>query len=829
MQAAKQRNTRTISSRLRRIVLTSTATLLALWLVLSGYLFYNAGMELALSQGNEEVLTPAAVALASVMEERSATIAYLEEPDEHEEELGEARAQADKHMEEILGTLDSLKPYVEEPVKKRVTELDEGFDDITQIREQVNLGQATRQDVFTRYNALTEAGADLFDTQSRHGRIPEIIGPGSSATYMFRTVDQLSQADAYLSRSFDNGELTRSEQREFTRLVGSYRGFLDAITEYMGPEESERLTELRNSDDFATLTDLQDEIVERDVTASTDPVTGDSEEDLAMPVSEEEWNEVYTPVRAELVDLGKSQALYAGDLQHESAIDSLILAITGSLTVAVVTVGAFVIARRSSRRLVGRLHLLRDGAQELSDEGLPDLMRRLREHESVDTSEEHRDLASQQQDDEIGQVATSFDAAHRTAVDAVVRQTELRQGVNRVFLNIAHRTQTLVHRQLRLLDKLERQQEDPEQLTELFKLDHLATRSRRNAENLLILGGEAPGRTWHRPMPLIDVLRGAISESGDYSRVQREHIAPVALKGPAVADVIHLVAELVDNATTFSPPHTHVQLRSEQVPNGVAVEIEDRGLGMQEEEFTSANELLADPPEFDVMRLNEKMRLGLFVVSQLAQRHHIKVWLRSSPYGGVQAIVLLPSELISGDALPLPSGEEDDSEPASTRGGTTLTAVPASSRDASPSPNGSDGAARPAPTPERSTTTTGSDNPLPRRSPDTGGQAADGEHESSDSYTPSGLPRRGTPRKGAETTTTEDGRPSLPKRAPQENLAPQLYDEPSDSTSSPAASETAEDEDRSTKLRHNMAAFQRGTRRGREEGQQRSNDTEKET
>ncbi|WP_285762094.1 sensor histidine kinase, partial [Nocardiopsis ansamitocini] len=285
------------------------------------------------------------------------------------------------------------------------------------------------------------------------------------------------------------------------------------------------------------------------------------------------------------------------------------------------------------------------GTQELADRRLPALIDRLGRNEPVDLHTEVPDLDVA--NDEIGEVAQSFNAAQRTAVQAAIQQAQLREGVNRVFLNIAHRSQTLVHRQLRLLDKLEREQEDPDQLTDLFKLDHLATRSRRNAENLLILGGQSPGRTWHHPMPLMDVLRGAISESGDYTRVKRQQIARVNLTSTAVADVIHLVAELVDNATTFSPPHTHVHLKSEQVPNGVTIEIEDRGLGMKPDEFTTANHLLTTPPEFDVMRLNDKMRLGLFVVSHLAQRHNIKVRLRASPYGGVQAIVLLPTTLIT--------------------------------------------------------------------------------------------------------------------------------------------------------------------------------------
>ena len=460
--------------------------------------------------------------------------------------------------------------------------------------------------------------------------------------------------------------------------------------------------------------------------------------------------------------------------------------------------------------------------------------------ERVDTSTTLPELEAG--DDEIGDVAQAFNTAQRAAIEEAVQQTELRQGVNRVFLNIAHRSQTLVHRQLRLLDKMEREQEDPDQLAQLFKLDHLATRSRRNAENLLILGGEAPGRTWHRPMPLIDVLRGAISESGDYTRVKRERIARVNLNGPAVADVIHLVAELVDNAAMFSPPHTHVRLSSEDVPNGVTIEIEDRGLGMTEGEFTSANSLLADPPEFDVMRLNEKMRLGLFVVSHLAHRHGIRVHLRPSPYGGVQAIVLLPQELISGDRTPLPAAEEtgdiwevreivDRTPDAALKAGRSgksgkpvLTSVSTTPQDEEP--GGADEAEQPsAPAPEESPESDLLSTP-----------AADDDRPA--------LPVRNsrisavpdTPAKEPKTTETVEaggGRPALPKRRPHENLAPQLATEPSETGSTgPAAGGTSSEStldgtERLARLRRNMSAFQQGTDRGRREGKHNTNDTDK--
>jgi hypothetical protein len=231
----------------------------------------------------------------------------------------------------------------------------------------------------------------------------------------------------------------------------------------------------------------------------------------------------------------------------------------------------------------------------------------------------------------------------RTAIGVAVEQAELRRGVRDVFLNLARRTQALVHRQLTVLDGMERRVTDPDDLDDLFRVDHLATRMRRNAENLIVLSGAVPGRGWRNPVPLVDVVRGAMAEVEDYARVTVLPVGPAALVGRAVGDVIHLLAELVENATSFSPPETAVQVGGQKVAKGYAIEVEDRGLGMSEEDLDAANEQLVNPPEFN---LSSTARLGLYVVGRLAQRHGIRVRLRDSPYGGTTAIVLIPSHLI---------------------------------------------------------------------------------------------------------------------------------------------------------------------------------------
>jgi hypothetical protein len=219
-----------------------------------------------------------------------------------------------------------------------------------------------------------------------------------------------------------------------------------------------------------------------------------------------------------------------------------------------------------------------------------------------------------------------------------------------VFVHLSHRLQSLVHRQIQLLDTLENDVEEPDLLKGLFGVDHLATRMRRHAENLAVLGGAVPRRQWTKPVSVMEVLRSAVSETLDYARVQVIARTPGSLNGYAVADVIHLLAELVENATTFSPPDTKVVLRTQAVTAGLVIEIDDRGLGMSQQEYDRLNALLREPAEISVRELLEGARIGLYVVAQLARRHQIAVKLQTNITGGTQALVVLPRTLLAADA-----------------------------------------------------------------------------------------------------------------------------------------------------------------------------------
>jgi len=304
------------------------------------------------------------------------------------------------------------------------------------------------------------------------------------------------------------------------------------------------------------------------------------------------------------------------------------------------------------RGLVRQLTDLRQSAVKLSTEQLPETIGRLRGGEDVDVEAEVPRLDPGK--DEIGQVKQAFNMAARTAIAAAADEVKIRRGVNDTFRSLARRNQSLLTRQLQLLDSMERRVHDPEELADLFRVDHMTTRMRRHAEGLLIVAGGSSGRTWREPVPIVDVMRAAAAEVEDYPRIRVTSRTGAALAGHAVADIIHLLAELVENAATFSPANTPVRVDGEKVARGVAVEIEDRGLGMSDEQLTEINATLADPPLFD---LSGSDQLGLFIAGQLARRHDVMLTLRGSAYGGITAVVLIP------DALIVDTGEPEEPLP----------------------------------------------------------------------------------------------------------------------------------------------------------------------
>ncbi|MEV4067042.1 sensor histidine kinase [Nonomuraea dietziae] len=329
--------------------------------------------------------------------------------------------------------------------------------------------------------------------------------------------------------------------------------------------------------------------------------------------------------------------------------------------VAIINVGlvlvllfiVLVITAIMARSLVLPLRRLRGDALEVAGRTLPGIVQKLREEGHTAESVEVPPIGVSSRD-EIGEVARAFDEVHREAVRLAGEESKLRANVNAMFVNLSRRSQTLVERQITLIDGLEQGEQDEQRLANLFKLDHLATRMRRNSENLLVLAGQDPPRRWSQPVQLVDVARASLSEVENYDRVTLQVPGGAAVAGQAVNDVIHLLAELVENALAFSPRETHVVVSGNRIDGGgVMVSITDSGIGMTHEEIVQANERLAVAPTVDV---SVSRRMGLFVVSRLAHRHGIRVQLRPHGSGGLTAMVLLPESLLGGASAPAMAG-----------------------------------------------------------------------------------------------------------------------------------------------------------------------------
>ncbi|MFJ7153738.1 nitrate- and nitrite sensing domain-containing protein [Streptomyces sp. NPDC101118] len=356
----------------------------------------------------------------------------------------------------------------------------------------------------------------------------------------------------------------------------------------------------------------------------------------------------------------------ARELKNESQRDAIINGALVLLVLGVSLVGAFVVARS----MIRSLRRLQDTATRVAQERLPELVKQLSETDpqDVDTSVESVGVHSR---DEIGQVAAAFDDVHREAVRLAAEQALLRGNVNAMFTNLSRRSQGLIQRQLSLISELESREADPDQLSSLFKLDHLATRMRRNGENLLVLAGEEPGRRWTRPVPLVDVLRAAASEVEQYERIELASVPSTEVAGRVVNDLVHLLAELLENATSFSSPQTKVKVTGHALPDGrVLVEIHDTGIGLSPEDLAAINERLASPPTVDV---SVSRRMGLFVVGRLSLRHGIRIQLRPSDSGGTTALVMLPVDVAQGGKKPGPvpgaQGGAQGGAPAGRPGG----------------------------------------------------------------------------------------------------------------------------------------------------------------
>ncbi|MCD2194140.1 nitrate- and nitrite sensing domain-containing protein [Actinomycetospora endophytica] len=586
---------------------------------------------------------------------------------------------------------------------------------LDRVRDDVQGGRVDPAGAISRYTDATSAVLTFDESLTREAADPSIAGLSTGLYALSEVREQDAYVQAVVASAIAGGRIDAPSIDQARNATLRRSIAVDEFRSAVGTDNAA----------------LADAVVGPDVDSRdrlAQVVLGRGSAGLPLQVSAQDWDNASNAVQQKVTDVsdqlrGRLQA-NAASLQNgarnAAGVASVVLLLALMAGAAVVF---FV-----TRSLLRPLRLLRRTALDVAERRLPAAVRSLREGEAPDTEVSRTPIETRE---EIGEVARAFDQVHEQAVRLAAEQAGLRTAFNSIFVNLSRRSQALVERQLRLIEQLENKEEDPEALAELFQLDHLATRMRRNSENLLVLSGTDLARRGGRPVPLVDVLRAAASEVEQYQRVELASPPSVQLLGRTAGDVVHLVAELLENAAAFSAPETRVDVGARPEQDGaIVLEISDRGVGMTDQDLAESNQRLGSPPTVDV---SASRRMGLFVVGRLAIRHGIGVTLRTRDGGGVIAAVRIPAAAVLSSG---PGGRAVGGAP-STRalGGTGLPvrapgqspqALPASPTNGSPRP---ETAGTPIP---RQETREGAGEPqegageLPRRTASRGGAAAAG-------------------------------------------------------------------------------------------------------
>ncbi|WP_406413293.1 nitrate- and nitrite sensing domain-containing protein [Streptomyces sp. NBC_01614] len=730
------------------LALVPSVTLAAVWSVTTIQMF-SEGLGLrsqtGLSKSTGAMGTEATLAL---QRERSYSAVWLaSRQGEARSALDEQRRRTDKAVAKLLSQSDAIQ-QAPSRIKDRLYSVVASVSSLEYYRGQVdNPTDITAVQALGQYTSIIDDQIHAFQELSQvdDGDLTSQAGP---LVALEHAAELVSREDALLTLASPSRTMNEKSWTEFAELVNTRRWLVeDQILPSLTGSAKAETERILGSPQWGTLETVEDRVL-----AARTSARGDG--DIAVPDAQKEWRAALVKVSDEYELLIRQQTTALLQRSGDNARGLLIKAASLSAGGLVALLVCVWMSWRITRSLSRRLHGLREATLGLAQERLPDVVARLERGEKIDV-----ELATPPLDyghDELGQVAKAFNTAQRTAVHTAVELADTRRGFQKIILGIARQSQNLVNLQLTKLDALERAHQDPEILKGLYELDSTASQLRRYEENLVIISGERPGRSWSEPVALIDILRSAVGEVAEYQRVEVQTEEEVHLAPPAVADVIHLLAELIENATLYSPAPAPVGVRAAMVAKGLAVEVEDRGLGMSEEDYDSFNAQLAEPPQFDVVALADDLRLGLFVIARLAQRHGIAVTLRSSPFGGTTAIVLIPHDVVVRD---LPAPEPDEVEHS--------------------------GAAEP-------------EEPVRESRPVVPARTATAQAPSPDP---------------ASATRREGGLTALPRRVPQTSLAAELREE----TRPAEAEENGYDDFTAERAASSLACFQRGTLQARDE------------
>ncbi|WP_369240452.1 nitrate- and nitrite sensing domain-containing protein [Streptomyces sp. R21] len=642
---------RTVRAKIVCLLMVPVVSLLALWAYATVTTAQDVSRLRQLQSVDKTVRAPVDDAVAALQTEREAAVRYATDPAAvQQNDLKKLAGRTDRALAKLrLGDHNTVADGADLPagVAERLDAFVTGAEGLPTLRTAVLERRAGWDEAYGQY---TKTIATAFSVGGALTGIQDAdLGSDARVLLEFsRAGEALAQEDTVLSSARLAGTLDGERLRLFTGAVDTRHTLTDAAaTDLRGPERA-AWHDLVEGSAYAHVRAVEDKVlVSRPGGKAID----------AAPAAD--WSTPHARVQDGMrtieADAGRGVADRADPFSRGLLTPAGAAVLFGLAAVA----ASLVISVRIGRGLVVELVSLRNGALEIARRKLPEAMRKLRAGEEIDVRAEAP--PGPPAEDETAQVAEALGIVHRAALRAAVERAELASGISGVFVNLARRSQVLVHRQLSLLDSMERRSDDPNELSDLFRLDHLTTRMRRHAESLIILSGAAPGRAWRMPVSLTNVVRAAVSEVEDYARVEVRQLPEASVAGAAVADLTHLLAEIVENAAQFSPPHTRVRVTGEPVGNGYAVEVEDRGLGMGTETLAEANRRIEQSEALDLF---DSDRLGLFVVSRLAARHGIKVHLRTSPYGGTTAVVLLPTALLHGGAAERSPKAADTGRPA---------------------------------------------------------------------------------------------------------------------------------------------------------------------
>jgi hypothetical protein len=588
--------------------------------------------------------TPANAVYFNLQEERRLSAEVLADPGgEARAALREQRARTDEALRAFRSLSGIEASNAPEDLREAVELTRADMLRIDRIRQSVDDGVATQEDAFRYFTELIAVDLRLFEALSRSEN-SEVTARARVLIDLFWAKEMLSREDALLARGWNARRITTGEHSNLTEWIGAQQFLLESrIAPHLPHEDLVLYRQMTTSSHWLGKAD-----VERVLLASH---SHNGSPGVPLPASEAEWRRSVDALTPQFQKMIMNRTLDVNRVGDE-AVAALERRMTTASAIGLVAVLLVIaLSLRIASVLRQRISSLRQEALEL-ERKLPDVVERLRRGEAVDTETEVPRVSHGS--DELGRLGQALNLARRSAVETAVRETEQHRGFERLLQRIARRTQLLIGLQMKKLDEMERRHEDPEVLEGLFDLDHLTARLRRYEENLVILGGGQPQRRWRKPVRLLDVLRAALGEVQDYRRIQIEVEGRPWLAGRAVGPVVHVLAELMENAAAFSKPPTPVEVRAGMVGRGLVVEIEDRGLGMEPDEYERINRLIADPPRTDMLSRADDARLGLYVVSRLASGLGLGVEFRPSVFGGTRVIVHIPEELVADG----PAGED---------------------------------------------------------------------------------------------------------------------------------------------------------------------------